>query len=271
VLPNRKFVSPDWYFQKVRLRFAKALLGLGIPLKFTSQIDDFQIQFVTTSLLEYSLRAQKSYTRERVTMGWLRNIVGAGDVVYDIGANVGAYSLYAGKKLKFSTGRVYAFEPAFFNFSALCKNIEVNWLNDIVLPFPVAFTAVSGPDKLFLSSTISGSALHAVGKTESEGKSFAPRFTQGVLSSTIDEFCHSPNVMFPNHIKIDVDGTEGEIIRGMASTIIDPRLKSIMIEIDSDQSQGSIEQLICESEFVLVDEEQWEGKNSHNKLFVREL
>ena len=61
---------------------------MGIPLTVTSRVDGLQIKFVTTSALEYSLRAQKSYSRERVTLNWLRNTVNFGDVVYDVGANV---------------------------------------------------------------------------------------------------------------------------------------------------------------------------------------
>ena len=262
----KKLISLAWYFGKLRLGVARVLLGIGIPLRVTTYIDRYQIKFLTTSALEYSLRAQKSYSRERVTMNWLRNIVDSGDIVYDVGANVGAYSLYAGKKLGASAGRVYAFEPAFFNFSALCTNIEANSLNEIVVPFPVAFGDGTRPDKLFLSSTISGSALHAVGRKESDGGPFTPRFIQGIFSLTLDKFCSFKNVMFPNHLKIDVDGTEGEIVRGMSLTMNDPRLKSIMIEINSDNGSESVEKLICDNGFELVDEEKWEGKNSYNKL-----
>ena len=264
-----KFISLTWYLGKLRLGAARFLLWVGIPLKVTTAIDEFQIKFVTTSALEYSLRARKSYSRERITMDWLRNTVDSGDVVYDVGANVGAYSLYAGKKLITSSGRVYAFEPAFFNFSALCTNIEVNSLNKAVLPFPIAFGDEPRPDSLFLSSTISGSALHAVGRQESDGEQFTPRFVQGIFSITIDEFSSFEDVMFPNHIKIDVDGTEGAILRGMLLTMSDPRLKSIMIEVNGNRENNSVEELLHSNGFELVDEEQWQGKESYNKLFLR--
>ena len=145
----------------------------------------------------------------------------------------------------------------------------MNSLNDIVLPFPGAFGGASGPDKLYLSSTISGSALHAVGKEESDGEPFTAKFVQGIFALTIDEFCSCSGGMFPNHIKIDVDGTEEEIIRGMTLTMRDRRLRSIMIEINGEKSVERIEELICNTGFNLADQEQWEGKNSYNKLFLR--
>ena len=97
---NRKYFQPSAYLRKVRFTIAKVLLLLKIPLKVRTRVDSAVIAFVTTSYTEYVLRARESFRREEVTMYWLRNIVNPTDVVYDIGANVGPYSLYAGHKIK---------------------------------------------------------------------------------------------------------------------------------------------------------------------------
>ena len=64
-------------------------------------------------------------------MYWLREVVMPDDAIYDIGANVGAYSLYAGKKIKGGKGQVYAFEPEPYNRSLLEKNIDLNAYSNI--------------------------------------------------------------------------------------------------------------------------------------------
>ena len=105
--------------RKIKDLIAKLLMKAGITMRVVSRIDNHKIIFITGSHLEYRLRAQSSYQREKVTMYWLRSVVQPADVVYDIGANVGAYALYAGIKAKGGGGQVYAFEPAFLNFFPL--------------------------------------------------------------------------------------------------------------------------------------------------------
>ena len=66
-----------------------------------------------------------------------------------------------------------------------------------------------------------------------------------------------------------MDGTESDIIAGMESVMRDERLKTIMIEINADISQGGIERAIVECGLEEMMAEQWSGKNTFNRLFVR--
>ena len=202
-------------------------------------------------------------------MHWLRVLVDPNDVVYDIGANVGAYSLYAGNIVSGGNGQVFAFEPAFTNFPSLCRNIEINRLNKTIIPYPLAFGEATNEGKLFLRSTVTGDAMHGLLQPESEGNAFDSKFTQGVYITSIDEFSSNSDILFPNHIKIDVDGSEQKILSGMKSVLIDKRLQSIMIEINSDISGGEIERTIVSSGLKEVMVEQWPSRNTFNKLFVR--
>ena len=113
---NSKYFSLWSYFRKAREIYAGLRYKIGLKVVVVTEIDNIKISFVTTSRLVYGLRAQRSYTRELVTMYWLRNCVSPNDVVYDIGANVGAYSLYAGKVVRNGQGKVYAFEPSDQNY-----------------------------------------------------------------------------------------------------------------------------------------------------------
>src|SRR5215471_10782016 len=62
----------------------------------------------------------------------IRNYVTKGDVVYDIGANIGYISLSLAKRVG-SKGQVFAFEPIPQNFDRLRKNIEINNINNVQL------------------------------------------------------------------------------------------------------------------------------------------
>ena len=264
-----KYFDLAAYYRRVSYFVIRCRLVFRHPVKVTNHVDNFRIIFFVSSILEYRLRARESYNREKVTMYWLRTVVGGGDVVYDIGANVGAYSLYAGKKLARFSGKFYAFEPAYFNFFSLCRNIAINQVNDTVVPYPLAFGGSSTASKFFLSSTIEGSALHGLEEPVSEGNTFVPKFQQGVFVTSLDDFVLSESVDFPNHIKIDVDGSEGEILEGMKSVMRDNRMKSIMIEINGDISRGEFERSIISSGFEEMMVEQWPNRNTFNKLFVR--
>jgi hypothetical protein len=116
-----KYFSISVYLRKARLIAARTLLKWGVTLRNTTLVDGERITFVATSFIEYFLRAEESYTREEVTMYWIRNCIRPGDVVFDIGANVGAYSLLIGKKVAAESGMVYAFEPEAATFSPINK------------------------------------------------------------------------------------------------------------------------------------------------------
>ena len=264
-----KYLSPSAYVRKIKYLSAKIVFALGGKLKVTTSCDGFKILFLAGSFKEYVLRARESYHREEVTMYWLREVIAESDVVYDIGANVGAYSLYAGRKVALGKGRVYAFEPGFPNFSPLCRNIEINGLNETVIPYAVAVGSNNQEGKFYLRSTIRGDALHGLSEPTSEGREFLSKFLQGTYIVSLDNFVRDPGVKFPNHIKIDVDGSESQIIKGMQDVMADSRLKSIMIEINSDVNGQTIEDRILSSGFSESMVEQWKGRNTFNKLFQR--
>ncbi len=269
-LMKNKYLVWSNYIRKFRLMTAKLLLKLGIPLVNTTNIDGFLIRFKTSSFLEYFLRAEESYSREKVTMYWIRNYVSDGDVVMDIGANVGAYSLLLGKKLELSGGQVYAIEPEAGNFSALGNNILLNNLSGTVIPFCFAFGDVRRVGKFFVSSLEVGSSMHALDESISDGVRFEAKHVQGVLVESMDTFVKSPEIKFPTHIKIDVDGLEKMIVENMKCTLGDARLQSIMIEVETGLSQGQIEQTIESFGFVERLRERMAGREIYNILYERQ-
>ena len=122
-----------------------------------------------------------------------------GDVVYDIGANVGFYTLIASKLIT-NTGRVYAFEPLPRNLIYLKKHIELNHITNVEI-FDVALS-----DTVGMLSFQEGPS-HAMGRISQAG-------SLQVKSTTVDKSFSEHNMKPPTHLKIDVEGGESKALLG---------------------------------------------------------
>lgn len=251
-----KYLNPSNYLRFIKNKLITYRIRYGSPIRVVSKVLGENIAFIVSSEKEYFMRAKLSYTTERTTMNWIGSQIKQSDVVYDIGANVGAYSLLIGKRLA-SGGSVFAFEPESSNYYSLNRNIAANGLADTVTALCMGFDTDLKVEKFFLSSTIPGSATHSVGKAESESIKFKPEHIQGILTFSLDQFVEMDGVPFPNHIKIDVDGNEGLIIDHSSKTLSDPRLKSLVIEISENISHGKVEKIIESHGFQIFEKEEW--------------
>lgn len=185
-------------------------------------------------------RARTLLTKEPETIEWIKGCTG-GEVLWDIGACVGVYSLYAALKgLK-----VVSFEPQSVNYFLLNKNIEINKMDDKISAYCIAFSDKTKLNSFYMKSTEGGSAGHAFGQLiDWEGKKFTPVFVQGMIGFNIDDFISVFSPPFPNHIKIDVDGIEEKVVKGALNTLADLRLNSLLVEIDNEENSKNIISLI---------------------------
>lgn len=187
------------------------------------------------SPFEYSVRT-RSCAKEPETVGWIENFFQEGDVLFDVGANVGAYSLVAAKYHQ-GRVRVYAFEPSFLNFSQLCRNIALNDCQGTITAFNVALSDKTGLETFNYRDLATGGATHVLGDPIDHTKGlFTPALKQAVLMYAMDDFIAQFGIPVPAHIKLDVDGTEYRILQGASKIFSDHRLKSVFVEmLDSDQ------------------------------------
>jgi len=191
-----------------------------------------EIQFFCPGKLpEY--RAQTLLTKEPETIEWIDTFK-KDDVLWDIGANVGVYSLYAAiKKL-----RVLAFEPSPSNYFVLSRNIEINRMDDRISAYCIAFNDGTKLDMFFMENTELGGALNSFGEAiDFQGKPFVASLKQAMIGFSVDDFIKQFNPPFPNHIKIDVDGIEDKIVNGSKETLADSRLKSVLVELDTERKE----------------------------------
>jgi FkbM family methyltransferase len=187
------------------------------------------LRFLCLGMLpEY--RARTLFTKEPETIAWIDSIP-TGEVLWDVGANVGVYSLYAAKRGL----SVQSFEPGAGNYYMLCRNIELNNLSNSVHAYCLAFNNITCLDMFYMSSTDLGGSLNSFGEaTDWRGESFSAAFRQAAMGFTVDEFIQKFSPPFPAHIKIDVDGIEKKIVLGAGKTLSDLRLKSVLIELNTE-------------------------------------
>jgi len=176
-------------------------------------------------------RVETLFTKEPDTIAWIAGFA-PGEILFDIGANVGMYSIWAAIAKK---SIVYAFEPESQNFALLNRNIWVNGLGGQVTALPLAIADRVGLDKLYLSEFVAGGSCHNFGEAvDFREQPLAAAFTQGSFAATLDHLLAQGWLPVPHHIKIDVDGIEPKVIAGARQTLANPRLKSLLIEINSN-------------------------------------
>jgi FkbM family methyltransferase len=169
-------------------------------------------------------RALRYLDSERDTLAWIERCVRAGDCLWDIGANIGAYSLYAALE---PGVRVVAFEPSASTFAILSRNINLNGMGEQVQAFCVGLSDRIGQATLSMNNYDAGTAMHAF----SQGAAPAPQAAhqQNLLTYSADDFVETFKVPPPDHIKLDVDGPEFEVLLGARECL--SGVKSISVEI----------------------------------------
>lgn len=165
-------------------------------------------------------RRDTFWEKEPETIAWIDDME-PGEILFDVGANIGIYTLYAASR----GVRVIAIEPVFENFSRLVENIELNGFTD-AFPFYAGCAADTGIGRIMVNNTeigASGSQITNVGRA--------------IPVYALDGF-GAGNKNY--HIKIDTDGNELDIIAGAYDLIERKEPKSLLVELNSNQDMQII-------------------------------
>jgi FkbM family methyltransferase len=181
-------------------------------------------------------RCETFATKEPDTLSWIEEMTND-SVFWDIGANVGLYSVYASK---YNNCKVFSFEPSVFNLELLARNININNLQDLITIVPLPLTNLMAIQKFKMSNITWGGALSTFGENfDQYGNDLGkPTFEYSFPGFSMDDAKNILNIESPDYIKIDVDGIEHLILEGGVEVL--RSVKSILLEVNDsfkDQSQ----------------------------------
>jgi FkbM family methyltransferase len=174
---------------------------------------------------------------EPETLAWIRTFA-PGEVFYDIGAATGLFSMYAA--LKEGT-QVFAIEPKGTSFGVLIEHLALNGLGARVFPLCVALSDVTEATRLTLSALAAGSGGNSLGGAPDQFGLTRSVFEQGALAYRLDDLIATFRLPPPTHLKIDVDGIEGVILRGAPLALGGAR--SVMIEVEGENARLADERI----------------------------
>ena len=234
--------------------------------------------FVPNQMTEW--RVDTFFSKEPETLDWIDKFNLKEKIIFwDVGANIGLYSLYAG--IKHKNIDIVSFETSSSNLRVLSRNISLNKLQDKIKIFQIALT---NKENKFLymrePNFIEGGALNSFGETfDFEGKDFTSKMSYKIFGTTINYLLKNNILKIPNYIKIDVDGIEHLILEGGSHFLNNSKIKSISVEINEnfkDQYKNTMK-IMKENNFELIqkkhntdlDNEESKFKNTYNFIFKK--
>lgn len=170
--------------------------------------------------------------REPRCTEFIKKFIKQGEICIDIGANIGYYALLEAK-LVGTKGKVYAIEPVQSNFELLEKNIKINDYDNIE-----TYRLAIGPkNKIGFINLSDSSNLHSFLK---EGESNSR--TEKIKIITLDDFLKDKP--YPQFVRMDVEGYENEIIKGMKKILEAKKPFKMFIELHSFMIEDGGEELL---------------------------
>ena len=201
-------------------------------------------------------RANTFWEKEPETLAWIDSMR-PGEILYDIGANIGIYTLYAAAR----GIQVVAVEPVLENYMRLVQNIELNHFKNVIPIYGACGYHIPNEifDELFIENITIGASGSQL-KTEAWANTTTlggrlrkvPLYNLDDLSSALG--------LHHDHIKVDVDGQEKKIVLGFYGIFY---TKSVLVEINPEA--WPIEEAIrIMSNFRMVPDTQFNLMSPHS-------
>jgi len=148
-------------------------------------------------------------TYETGTMKVLNTLLQPGDIVFDVGANIGWYTTHMAQLVR--SGQCHAFEPLPTAFEALKRNCALNGLSSEVRLNQLALGESEGAAHLYVFERLahSRSSLSTLGRTDYTACE--------VPMITIDKYATANGITRVDLVKVDVEGAEMSVLRGAGS------------------------------------------------------
>ncbi len=201
--------------------------------KNISILDKNVLFFVPNQTTNY--RVETFFTKEPETIEWINNFEKKENLIFwDIGANIGLYSIY--NSLKNINSTTIAFEPSSSNLRVLTRNISINNLEKKIKVMPIPLSNKENTFQVMNEGNfVEGGALNTFGeKFDFQGNNFKSKMKYSLLGTTINSLIKNSILEIPDYIKIDVDGIEHLILEGGSEYLEDKKIKSFLIEVNEN-------------------------------------
>ena len=205
-------------------------------------------------------------TKEPETLEWLETLPESA-VLWDVGANIGLYSVYAAK---LKGCKVYSFEPSVFNMEMLARNIFYNDLQEDITIVPVALSDKKSISLFKMSSTKWGGALSTFAQDyDQNGELLNDIFEYSTIGISMIDAKDLLDIPQPQYIKIDVDGIE-HLILGAGLDVL-KSVESVLVEINDDfyEQASKSTQYLQDAGFTLYRKCDLGVPNQYNQWWIR--
>ncbi|MBL8058392.1 MAG: FkbM family methyltransferase [Anaerolineales bacterium] len=190
---------------------ARGTFALPDGLRFECPLDTGLARALTVGVFE---PAEQAFVRQTLRPG---------DLVLDVGANYGLFTLLAARRVG-PAGRVYAFEPSARERAGLLKNIAANGLTNVT----VLEQAVADRPGLAQLAVARDGGLNALARNAHPEQ--AVTHWQPVSVTTLDDFVAGAGLPRVDFLKIDVEGAEALVLRGAARLLAQTPAPTILCE-----------------------------------------
>lgn len=216
-------------------------------------------------------RVDLFYSLEPETLDWINNFKKKNLIFWDIGANIGLYSIYNALKNKNSC--TYSIEPSTSNLRVLSRNISINNLQNKIKILPIALT--NSKNKFLIMNEndfVEGGALNSYGKSfNHEGKKFKSKMKYNIYGTSVEYLLKNKILKTPNFIKIDVDGFEHLILEGFGKYLKNKKIKSLSIEINEnyEEQYNKVLKIMKKNKFKILNKKNNQELTSKGSEFAK--
>lgn len=174
-------------------------------------------------------------------LGALQRLIRPGDVVYDVGANIGIYSRFIVQE--FGASKVYAFEPTAGNYPRLVRNLEIGRCANRSEALKLAIGDEDGEVDFQVDdmSALTG-ALDSVNHGQASRNRVQyhlPPMIEKVSVARLDTVIRDRGLTPPDVVKLDIEGAEALALKG-AHKLLEERRPRLAIELHSGSVAGEV-------------------------------
>lgn len=215
---------------------------------------------------KFALRNHKAFSRimslkakEPETISWLDEWADDKTIFWDVGANLGLFSLYFSSICK---GNAVLFEPLPSNVSAIIENFNLNDLTPTIVTTPL-----SDKDELVtLGAKDAAGASNLAMKKQSSSRTIENR-CDFVLPAITAASLVEAGLPLPSMIKIDTDGSEGLILIGLKNILESGSVKTVLIETDQ-ATLPFLSEILEGCNYTLRNKYQKKQNHEYNTIWV---